>query len=77
MRIGEYLKRQREIRECDLDFVARVTKIPSQWLQAIESDDFQQLPGRTFAKGYIRAYADCIGLDVNEVMLRFEDEFAC
>ena len=76
MKIGEYLRCQRELREFDLGFVSRVTKISPQWLAAIESDDLAQLPGKIFAKGYVRAYAECIGLDVNEVMLRFEDEFA-
>lgn len=76
MRIGEYLKQQRLLRHMDLEYVARITRIPSRWLIDIEQGNFTALPGKTFVRGYVKAYASCIGLDANDVILRLDDEFA-
>jgi cytoskeleton protein RodZ len=74
MSVGPYLKEQRSLREIELDDVAKVTKISKQWLEAIESEEFDVLPGRAFVRGYIRAYANFMGLDVDDVMLRLDDD---
>ena len=75
MGIGAYLKQQRTLRDIELADVAKTTRIARQWLDAIEADQLDALPGRIFVRGYIKAYADCIGLNVNEVLLRFDDEY--
>jgi cytoskeleton protein RodZ len=57
-----------------LDVIAEVLRIRRRHLQAIEDGDFEQLPGTTYAVGFIRAYADYLGLDSDEVVRRFKEE---
>ncbi len=70
---GSYLKRERELRNIPLEEVARRTHVQWGYLQAMESDRFEKLPGFTFARGYVRAYAECIGLNSEETLLHFEE----
>ncbi len=68
---GEYLKRERELRNIDLEEVSIITKIKRSFLEALERDEFDKLPGETFVKGFIKAYASCIGLSGDEAILRY------
>ena len=70
--LGEYLRNKREEKNISLDQVAQVTKINISYLQAIENDDFHMLPASTFVKGFLRHYAQCIGLDPEDVVFRFK-----
>ncbi len=69
---GEYLKRERQLRNISLEEVSKVTRINKKLLQAIESDRFDLLPDKAFVKGFLRAYCRIVGLDPEEVILRFE-----
>ena len=60
---GETLKRERELRKISLREVSEATKIGLRYLEALEANRFDQLPGGLFNKGFIRAYAKFIGLD--------------
>lgn len=60
---GEYLRQAREARNITLQEIAATTKIGSRSLQALEDEQFDQLPGGIFNKGFVRAYARCVGLD--------------
>lgn len=60
----------------ELDDIAQVLRIRRRHLQAIEEGEFEQLPGATYAVGFIRAYADYLGLDSDEVVRRFKEEQA-
>jgi cytoskeleton protein RodZ len=60
---GEKLKRERERQNITLDQVSVSTKIAIRMLRAIEENNFNQLPGGIFNKGFIRAYARVLGLD--------------
>jgi len=60
---GETLKRERELRKISLREVTEATKIGLRYLEAMEGNHFDQLPGGVFNKGFIRAYAKFIGLD--------------
>jgi cytoskeleton protein RodZ len=70
---GSYLKKERELRSIPLDEVSEQTHIKMEYLDAMESDHFEKLPGITFVRGYLKAYAGYIGLLPEEVLLRFED----
>jgi len=72
---GEYLKRERESRNISLEEIAQATKISGRYLKALEQDQFDLLPATTFTKGFIRAYARHIGLDAEDVILRYQDIF--
>ncbi len=70
---GEYLKRERELRGVTLEEIANATNISVRFLVALENDDYSDLPAEVFVKGFIRAYAKCIGTDSNEVILAYEE----
>lgn len=69
---GQYLRRERELRNISLKEIAEVTKINRSSLQAIEDDRFELLPGKLFIRGFLRAYCRHIGLDEEDVLLRFQ-----
>lgn len=68
------LRRAREDRGCNLAQVAAHLKIRKVYLQAIEDGRFDDLPGVTYAVGFVRAYADYLELDGHEVVDRFKAE---
>jgi cytoskeletal protein RodZ len=70
---GEYLKRERELREISLREIADDTKISFRYLQALEEDNTARLPAEVFIKGFIRSYAQYIGLDPDEAILRYQE----
>ena len=69
---GLYLKRERELRSIELSEIAAFTRIKLRALEAIERDDFASLPALAFVRAFIRCYADYIGLNVPDIMLRFD-----
>lgn len=72
--VGEYLKKERELRQISLQEVAEETKISVSRLKALEANQFDQLPAPIYIRGFVRIYAEYIGLDPADVMMRFEDE---
>ena len=60
---GEQLKRAREAKGLSLDDVANQTRIPIRHLQNIEREDWDALPAPTYAVGFVRNYANAVGLD--------------
>ena len=62
MTVGRYLKTERELQGQDLQQVAEMLRIHS-YLQAIEEGEIDQLPGPTYAVGFVRAYAEYLGLE--------------
>lgn len=61
--LGNYLRQTRESRNMTLSEVVETTKIRSRYLQAIEEGDLSIMPGIVYARGFIRSYADFLGLD--------------
>lgn len=60
---GEKLKKERERKKITLDEVATATKISTRMLRALEEENFHQLPGGIFNKGFVRAYARHLGMN--------------
>lgn len=71
--LGQYLKREREFRKITIDEVAKATRVKSSFLEALEGDRFAELPGPVFVKGFLRSYTIFIGLNVDEILLRYQD----
>lgn len=69
---GEHLKRERELRGYTLKKVFEVTRVPLKYLEAIEADDFDNLPQPAFVKGFLRAYCKFLGIDDNDSVLRYD-----
>ena len=58
----------------DLQLVAQLLHIRYSYLVAIEDGRYEDLPGQAYAVGFVRAYADHLGLDGAEVVRRFKEE---
>src|SRR6516225_6837597 len=65
---GERLRRERELRHISLAEIAATTKIGTRLLRALEDEQFDQLPGGIFNKGYARAYARYVGIDEEQAV---------
>jgi len=63
MRIGERLEAARIRASLDLATVEERTKIRQRYLRALENEDWESLPSSAYAKGFLRSYADLLGLD--------------
>jgi cytoskeleton protein RodZ len=72
--IGHELRAARLARGDDLAKVSQVLKIRKHHLEALEEDRIDALPGRTYATGFIRAYADYLGFDPAASVERFKTE---
>lgn len=69
---GEALRKAREGRSMSLADVAAALHLSTKTLQNLESGAFDRLPGHTFARGYIRAYAKLLGMDQERLVLEFD-----
>jgi transcriptional regulator with XRE-family HTH domain len=70
--LGQTLREEREERDISLEEIASSTKIVLRYLEALENDRLDIMPGGFFIKGIIRAYAQAIGLDPEEVLARYK-----
>ena len=68
---GESLKREREMRGVTLDEITTATRIATRFLQAIENEDWDQLPGGVFNRGFVRAMARYLGLDEENIVAEY------
>jgi cytoskeletal protein RodZ len=69
--IGTILKRQRESKRMSVAEVSRVTRIPLPTLDALEADRFDDLPGEVFVRGFLKSYAQAVGLPPADVLARY------
>lgn len=74
-KLGELLKSEREKRELSLHEIGMALKINPKILTAIEDGDSQNLPAKTFLRGFVKSYAQYLRLDLNEVMQLFQQEY--
>jgi Helix-turn-helix domain len=71
MRIGKVLQDARRRAGLDIRTVEERTKIRIKYLRALEGEDWDALPSPAYAKGYLRTYAQLLGLDAEALV----DEF--
>jgi len=64
---GARLRRSRLRRGIEIEDVAGVTKINPTYLRFLEEDRFSELPARVYVRGFVTAYARCLGLDAKRV----------
>jgi transcriptional regulator with XRE-family HTH domain len=69
---GETLRKVRESRDLALNDVAVQLNLTAQALRNLEAGAFDKLPGHTFARGYIRAYAKLMGMDPSRLVSDFD-----
>ena len=73
-RLGDALRLQREAMGVTLQQAAEDTRIREKFLQAIESGDYQSLPGTVYTKGFLRNYAQYLNLDPEEMLAFYTGE---
>jgi len=71
---GESMKRERELRQITLREISEATKINLRYLDALERNDFRHLPGGVFNKGFVRAFAQYIGIDPESMVTAYLQE---
>lgn len=74
--LGEELKKAREERGVTLRNISEATHIGMRFLQAIESDTYDELPGGIFNRSFVRKYAKHVGLDEDQVAARYDQQAA-
>jgi cytoskeletal protein RodZ len=65
---GEQLRLAREARGISLKEISEQTRISTQYLEAIEKDEYKKLPGGIFNRSFVKAYARSVGFDENEAI---------
>ncbi len=63
--VGHMLRKARIARKMSIEDVSRQLRISALQIDAIEKEDFDRLPGRTFVRGFVRNYANLMHLDAN------------
>lgn len=74
---GENLRRERELRGVSLREIADDTKISIRFLQALENDRVDVLPGGIFRRTFVRQYANHLGLDAEKLVAEFVYAHGC
>lgn len=65
---GALLRQRRTERQLSVEDVAQALRLAPKQLRAIEQDDYDHLPGPTYVRGYLRSYAQFLGLSADTVL---------
>jgi cytoskeletal protein RodZ len=69
---GERLKRERELREVTLQEITAATRIAPRFLDALENEDWEKLPGGVFNRGFVRSIARYLGLNEEALLGEYD-----
>lgn len=78
--VGEILKNAREKKGLTIESLEKKTRIVSRYIEALENNEFDKLPGEIYVKGFIKTISDKLLLDSDKVLERYnlqinEDRF--
>jgi cytoskeletal protein RodZ len=68
---GEHLRREREMRGISLDEICSATRIATRFLEALENEQWDRLPGGVFNRGFVRAVGHHLGLDEESLLAEY------
>jgi cytoskeleton protein RodZ len=71
--VGELLAEARQARGLDIVEIAQALKLGPRQVEALESGDWQALPGQTFIRGFVRNYARLVGVDAGQLMAMLDE----
>jgi cytoskeleton protein RodZ len=74
--VGALLRRARLRQDGDIEHIAALLRLRPAYIVAIEEGRYGELPGAAYALGFVRAYAEHLGLDGHEIVRRFKAEAA-
>ncbi|MBX3182005.1 MAG: helix-turn-helix domain-containing protein [Polyangiaceae bacterium] len=69
--VGQYLRAAREARKLSLEEISRATRVPVLSVERIEADQFDELPGEVFVRGFLKSYARALDLEPDDVLARY------
>lgn len=69
---GEQLRRHRELSGLTPADVGIRLRLRTCVIEALENDDYKQIPKLVFARGYLRSYAKILGLSANDIVQKFD-----
>ncbi|MBF2345577.1 helix-turn-helix domain-containing protein [Listeria seeligeri] len=72
--LGDKLKQARREKGLSLDDLQQITKIQKRYLVAIEEGNYAVMPGKFYARAFIKQYAEAVGLDSATLFDEFESE---
>lgn len=73
--LGEILKSQRKKRKLTYNQVYAKTKIQQHYIKALEQNDYSVFGGQLHAKGFLKIYAELLGLNVNQILALWRREY--
>lgn len=74
--VGERLRQLREESHQTIESIAHQLNVSVKHLQAIETSRYQDLPGKVYARNFVRRYVELVGLNVETAMEKFDQEYA-
>jgi len=69
--VGQYLRRHREALQMSVEEISRATRMPTDSVTRIEADQFDDLPGEVFVRGFLKSYARAVHLSAEDVLARY------
>lgn len=72
--VGEVLQQARQKKHKEIDAIAAQLCIRPRYLEALEMSNYQDFPGQTYALGFLRTYANYLGLDADSLMNQYRVE---
>ncbi len=73
--IGASLAAAREARGLELRDAEQITCMRSRYLEALDNERWDALPGRTYTRAFLRTYANALELDANAFVQEFDEQF--
>jgi Helix-turn-helix domain len=75
IQIGPSLAAARRARGLELRDAEQLTCLRSKYLAALEEERYYDLPGRTYARAFLRTYAAALDLDADKLVVEFDEQF--
>ncbi|MBN2187812.1 MAG: helix-turn-helix domain-containing protein [Chitinispirillaceae bacterium] len=73
-RVGEIIRRERERRQISIEAAAKTLRLNARYIEALEANDYDRLPGDTYVRVYLRSLSRFLSLDSDEIFRRFFEE---
>ncbi len=73
--VGQRLSQERLSKKLSIEEVAKATKIRPKFIQALEKGEYNKLPSSAYIQGFIKNYAEFLGLPKREILALFRREF--
>ena len=70
--LGKQLRNARRARNKSLEDISDYTNVSRQYLEALEENDYDTLPGPVYTRGFISAYAKCVDLDPKALLEQYD-----